>query len=152
MPDDRPIVNHELTMGNPSEIIINDIKTHKKELDYHQHQLDTLGLEIEFCDCGDLMLEDENCSGQKIWFCRTCERSIIKDKKLKCPACDEEFNLVVMDKLILNRMHRRKEEMIENKEHLSNYSSYAILEELIKIFTDLEIDHQKELSEVSTDA
>ena len=72
--------------------------------------------------------------------------------KLKCPHCGEGLDLVTMDKLILDRMHRRKEEMIENKEHLAYYSSYAILEELIKIFTDLEIDHQKELSEVLTDA
>ena len=72
--------------------------------------------------------------------------------KLKCPNCGEGLDLVIMDKLILDRMHRRKDEMIENKEHISDYSGYAILEELIKIFTNLEIDHQKELSEEPTDA
>jgi len=64
----------------------------------------------------------------------------------------QKFDQVTMDRLILSRMHRRKKEMEQNKEHISDYSGYAILEELIKIFTNLEIDHQKELSEEPTDA
>lgn len=71
---------------------------------------------------------------------------------MDCPNCGQEFDLVTMDRLILDRMHRRKEEMIKNKEHLTDYSGYAILEELIKIFTNLEMDHQKELSEETADA
>lgn len=64
--------------------------------------------------------------------------------KLSCPSCGVGLDPVTMDKLILDRMNRRREEMLVNKEHLTDYSGYAILEELIKIFTDLEIDHQKE--------
>ncbi len=64
--------------------------------------------------------------------------------KLSCPSCGVGLDPVTMDKLILDRMNRRREEMLAHKEHLTDYSGYAILEELIKIFTDLEIDHQKE--------
>ena len=72
--------------------------------------------------------------------------------KLSCPSCGAGLDMVTMDRLILDRMHRRKEEMKQNKEHLTDYSGYAILEELIKIFTNLEVDHQKELSEETPDA
>ena len=63
---------------------------------------------------------------------------------MECPHCGERLDLITMDRLILDKMHRRKAEMEKNKEHLTDYSGYAILLELIKIFTTLEKDYENE--------
>lgn len=60
---------------------------------------------------------------------------------MECPHCGERLDLITMDRLILDKMHRRKAEMEKNKEHLTDYLGYAILLELIKIFTELENDY-----------
>lgn len=55
-------------------------------------------------------------------------------KGVACPRCGKTLRERTVRRLIANQLRETKDRMIENKEHLSDYPKFAILEELIDAF------------------
>ena len=53
---------------------------------------------------------------------------------LNCPRCKMGLEESVLRKAIRNQLEETRDRMVREKEHITDYSTYAILEELLKAF------------------
>jgi hypothetical protein len=53
-----------------------------------------------------------------------------------CSECGKPLPEEVLRRIIRRRLEERQEQGRKNKEHISNYATFAIREELIKAFED----------------
>ena len=62
--------------------------------------------------------------------------SELPNNGLACPRCGRRLSESNIEEAILNRLIKIKDGMIAENEHISDYARFAIIEELIRAFSD----------------
>ena len=57
-------------------------------------------------------------------------------KRIKCPHCNEPLTEEQIENAVVIGIKKKMSEMEGNKEHISNYSDYSILESILKALED----------------